>query len=60
MGYPIKHAKYIHGNAKLSEDEVAEIRQRYIKGKIRMRDLADDYQVSEALICQVINRKIYL
>ena len=60
MGYPIKHAKYIHGNSKLSEDEVAEIRQRYIKGKIRMRDLADDYQVSEALICQVINRKIYL
>ena len=60
MGYPIKHAKYIHGNAKLNENEVAEIRQKYIKGKIRMLDLADEYQVSEALICQVINRKIYL
>ena len=60
MGYPIKHARYIHGNAKLNENEVAEIRQRYIKGKIRMRDLADEYQVSESLICQVINRKIYL
>ena len=60
MGYPFRKAKYIHGNAKLSEDEVAEIRQKYIKGKIRMLDLADEYQVSEALICQVINRKIYL
>jgi len=60
MGYPIKKAKYTHGNSKLDENEVAEIRQRYIRGKITMRELADDYQVSEALICQVINRKIYL
>jgi hypothetical protein len=60
MGYCIKEEKFRHGNSKLNEDEVAEIRQRYIKGKIRMRDLADDYDVSEGLICQIINRKIYL
>lgn len=60
MGYPIKEAKYKHGNAKLNEAEVSEIRQRYIRGKITMRELADDYDVSEGLICQIINRKIYL
>lgn len=60
MGHTIKQAKYIHGNAKLNEDEVAEIRQRYIRGKITMRQLGDDYDVSESLICQVVNRKIYL
>jgi hypothetical protein len=60
MGYQLKEIKYNHGNSKLNEQEVSEIRQRYIKGKIRMRDLADEYDVSGGLICQIINRKIYL
>ena len=37
-------------NSKLSEEQVSEIRKRYVPGQIRQRDLADDYGVSQRLI----------
>ena len=47
-----------HCNSKLTEDQVVEIRNAYIKGSgIYHRHLAEKYNVSRELIRDVINRK---
>lgn len=45
-----------HGVAKLSSEQVAEIRQRYAQGDIFMRELAEQYGVSRGTISSVIRR----
>jgi hypothetical protein len=50
-----------HGNAKLNEQQVREIRQKYVRGKrgcgyIR---LAAEYEVSKLLIRKIIEREIW-
>lgn len=47
-----------HYAAKLSEDQVREIRARYKPGAVRMVDLADEYGVSHATISLIVNRKL--
>lgn len=45
--------------AKLTDSKVIEIRQRYKKGVITQRQLAEEYGVSDGVISQVINRIIW-
>jgi len=46
-----------HGNMKLTDDEIAEIRQRYATENVSQRDLALTYEVSHATIGKVINQE---
>lgn len=43
-----------NGRAKLTEQQVAEIRKWYTRGGISQRMLADEYGVSESLVCYII------
>lgn len=45
-----------HPLAKLTDDEVEEIRQKYAKGNITYKELALEYQVSDSNIYRIINR----
>ena len=45
---------------KLSVEKAKEIRTTYVKGKVRMKDLAALYGVTEKNIGDVINNKIWL
>lgn len=45
--------------AALTEPEVAEIRDRYTQGGIKMLELAKHYQVSVGTICLLVNRKTW-
>ena len=46
-----------HGMAKLTEDDVREIRRLYATGKFLLRDLALQFGVSNATICLIVRRK---
>ena len=46
-----------HGMAKLSADDVRDIRSRYAAGGLRQRDFAIEYGVSTTLISRILNRK---
>lgn len=48
-----------HGIAKLTIQQVREIRQRYIPRKVSMYKLADEYGVSEMTINNIIHGKIW-
>lgn len=48
-----------HANAKLSNSQVKEIRERYRKGGIRQVDLAMEYGVSQLCISGVVRGKTY-
>jgi DNA-binding GntR family transcriptional regulator len=48
-----------HPGAKLTEDAVRSIRQRYALGNITQRLLAIEYGVSDMLIRNVIRRKAW-
>lgn len=45
-------------NGKLTADQVDEIRRRYIPGKVRQQDLADEYGVTQPEISAVVLRKV--
>lgn len=46
-----------NGRSKLTDVQVAEIREEYVPGKIRYRDLAKMYEVSPTLIAFIIRQK---
>ena len=46
-----------HGQAKLTDTKVLEIRARYATGQITQRGLASQYDVAHSLISMIINRK---
>lgn len=48
-----------HGNAKLTDVKVMQIRTMYASGDITQEQLANKFGVSESLIGQVVNRKIW-
>jgi hypothetical protein len=48
-----------NGNAKLTEQQVLEIRNLYVTTKISYKQLALRYNVSEYPISQIINRKLW-
>lgn len=43
-----------HGRAKLTWEQVAEIRQRYVRGKVRQLDLAIEFGVNQATIGDIV------
>ena len=45
--------------AKLTEDEVLDIRARYATGTITQRALAEEYGVHKSLISQIVRRKLW-
>lgn len=47
------------GQSKLSEQQVLEIRKKYIKRKITTYELSKKYGVAQSNICNIINRKIW-
>jgi hypothetical protein len=48
-----------HGIAKLTEEQVLEIRRRYADGGVTQRLLCDEYGVTQSLISQIVLRKIW-
>lgn len=48
-----------NANAKLTEGEVLEMRERYAAGGVTHRELAADYQISTALVSFVLTRKAW-
>ena len=46
-----------HGSAKLKEDEVVEIKNKYIQGDTTQKQLATQYKVSRTTIGNIINNK---
>ena len=48
-----------HTNAKLTEIQVKEIRNKYQKGKISFAKLGQEYGVSVTIISRIIKNQIY-
>jgi hypothetical protein len=45
-----------NGNSKLTQEQVAEIRRRYVRGKISQQSLAAEFQVNQTMIGFIIRR----
>jgi predicted XRE-type DNA-binding protein len=45
-----------HGNSKLTEAVVAEIRQRYAAGGVSQQTLANHFGVSQSVVSELVNR----
>ena len=45
-----------HGMAKLSDDQVVDIRRRYGEGGVRQADLAEEYGVHQTLVSSIVRR----
>jgi hypothetical protein len=48
-----------NGNAKLTEEQVIEIRSRYAAGGVSQRKLGDEFGVAQQLISRIIRRKLW-
>ena len=48
-----------HGRAKLTEDQVLEIRSRYAAGGVAYRSLGRDYGVDGSVIGRIVQRKLW-
>lgn len=48
------------GRAKLTNAQAAEIRKKYIRGKVRQKDLALLYGVSQHVIFKIVNNISYI
>jgi hypothetical protein len=48
-----------HHAARLTEESVLEIRERYRRGETQKKQLAEIYGVSEATIGRVVDRKLW-
>jgi len=48
-----------HGSAKLTTEQVIEIRKRYSVGGISLEQLGGNYGVSTSLISLIVNRKLW-
>ena len=46
--------------AKLTNTQAADIRRKYIRGKIRQKDLANEYNVSQKAIFKIVNNISYI
>lgn len=59
----IEHGTIVRGEkhkcSKLTEEQVVEIRQRYVPGVNRYIDIANEYGVSNVLIGKIVNRKAW-
>jgi hypothetical protein len=48
-----------HGRAKLTEEQVLEIRRRHAAGGVTQLALGDEFGVTNALISYIVRRKIW-
>jgi hypothetical protein len=48
-----------HGQARLTESDVIEIREAYATGEFTQRDIAAECEVGQSLISQIVTRKIW-
>jgi hypothetical protein len=48
-----------HGNAKLSEEDVAAIRERYATGCVTQKQLGREYNVNQSTISSVVNHHLW-
>lgn len=48
-----------NNKAKLTEKQVAEIREKYASGKYTQTQLSGEYQISQQVISKVINKKLW-
>lgn len=48
------------GGARLTNVQAADIRRKYIRGKIRQKDLANEYNVSQNVIFKIVNNITYI
>lgn len=55
---PPRHAGEVHPAASLTDAQVTEIRERWARGGVRQRDLAEGYGVSQSTIWRLINRVV--
>ncbi len=61
----MKHGKHfkasgeLNGEAKLDDDEIKEIRTRYNRGGVSQRALAEEYDISQAQICRIVNNQTW-
>jgi len=46
-----------HGNSRLTEEEVLDIRQLYATGEWTQWELAEEFEVSKSCISQTVRRK---
>lgn len=53
----IHNAGSKHGSAKLTEEDVLEIRSLYAEGKLRQKDLAEMYEVTTMTISHIVTRR---
>ena len=58
-GRAITHRGEKNGNAKLTESQVIEIRQRYVNGDVSYATLAKEYEVDPSLIGNIVNKKMW-
>lgn len=58
-GRNINHKGEKHGNSKLTEKQVYEIRQYYAEGGITQLELAIQYEISLDTTHRIINRKVW-
>lgn len=43
--------------AKLTDDQIVEIRETYARGGYTQKDLADEYGITQGLVSQIVNGK---
>ena len=55
---PTKEQKR-YTNAKLTAEQVKDIRKSYIRGKVSFREIAEKYNMSEHCISLIVKRKTY-
>ena len=48
-----------HGNAKLTDEKVREIRKEYAAGGILQRELAEKYEISQRTVSAIITKKLW-
>ncbi len=48
-----------HGRAKLTREQVLEIREKYVPWKYSTHKLAEEYGVSEMTIHRIVKRKLW-
>ena len=48
-----------NGRARLTEDQVLEIRAAYTNGDVLQRELAHQYGIATSLVSRIVNRKIW-
>jgi len=58
-GRHVAHPGEANGSAKLTPEQVRDIRRRYVPRKVSLRSLAEKYHVSESLVHALVTRRLW-